>query len=106
MAPIAVGLVPRPREGNAPRGAGRRIFPNGIHAYDLRLRLALEPVERNATPSDRVMARLLELRELVSHSKHGILYLIDQCPAHGDRNIAEQKQRQGSDVFRFDEPAP
>jgi CheY-like chemotaxis protein len=30
--------------------SGRRIFPNAIPAYDLRRRLALEPVERNATP--------------------------------------------------------
>jgi hypothetical protein len=78
--------------------------------YNLRRRFTLERVERNATPPDCVprvlFARLLRLRALVSHAKHGILYLIDQCPAHGDRNIAEQKQRQGSDVFRFDEPAP
>ena len=45
-------------------------------------------------------------RASVSHSEDGILYLVDQCAAHGDRNVAEQKQRQGSDVFGLDEPAP
>jgi len=43
---------------------------------------------------------------LVTHAQHRILHLIDQCAAHRDRNIAEQKQGQVSDVFGLDEPAP
>jgi hypothetical protein len=29
---------------------------------------------------------------LVAHAEHGILHLVDQGAAHGDRNIAEQEQ--------------